>query len=195
MIAYLKGLVAAKNAYGAIIDVGGVGYELSMSTSALAGLPPVGSEAQVYTYMQVKDDGVALFGFADSAEKEMFLRLITVSSIGPKIALAALSTMHASDLAQAIADGDVARISTVPGIGKKTAQRVVLELQGILKQEATLFSTAAGASSGALADASEALQGMGFTPDEITAALKGYAAGDADVSTVVRYALKHMGGK
>lgn len=195
MISYLKGTVAAKNAYGAIIDVGGVGWELSMSTKALASLPDVGEQAQVWTYLQVKDDGMALFGFADLAEKEMFTRLIGVSGIGPKMGVAALSTFKPSELAAIIADGDVVRISTVPGIGKKTAQRVVLELQGILKSEESLFNQPAQAAPGAMKDASEALKSMGFAPAEISAALKGYSGSKTNSSDIIRYALKNMGGR
>jgi len=175
--------------------VNGVGYELSMSTHALAVLPELGGQAQVWTYLQVKEDGMALFGFADPAEKEMFTRLIGVSGIGPKMAVAALSTFKPAALAAVIADGDIARIATVPGIGKKTAQRVVLELQGVLKSEPTLFSAPEPAGTSAMKDASEALQSMGLSADEVTAALKGYKGAGEDSAEIIRFALKHMGGK
>lgn len=195
MISYLRGTVAARGAYGAILDVGGVGYELAMSTHALASLPDTGSQAQVWTYMQVKDDGVSLFGFADPAEKEMFTKLIGVSGIGPKMAVAALSTFKPKELAGVIADGDVARISTVPGVGKKTAQRVVLELQGVLQSEATLFSQEPAGQTSAMREAQQALESMGFAPAEVSAALKGYTGAAKDSAEVIRYALKHVGSK
>lgn len=194
MIAYLKGLIAAKDAYGIVMDVGGVGYSLLLSTNALAQLPMVGNPAQVFTYMQVKEDGIALFGFYDMAEKDMFTKLIGVSGIGPKMALSALSTFKPQELAAVIADGDIARVSTISGVGKKTAQRIVLELQGILKSEATLFNMPAE-KSGAMADAAQALESMGFSADEISAALQGFTNTGQDVSAIVRYALKNMGGK
>ena len=195
MIAYLKGKLAAKNAYGAIIDVGGVGYELFMSTHALAVLPGVGEHAQVWTHLQVKEDDMSLYGFTDLAEKELFIRLTGVSGIGPKMALAALSTFKSADLAATVADGDVARIATIPGVGKKTAQRIVLELQGVLKQEPTLFAQSqAPEAGGALRDAADALAAMGFSADEAAAALKGYSGKADDSSSMVRYALKRMGG-
>lgn len=194
MIAYVKGIIARKDGYGVILEANGIGYEMSMSSKALGTLPAVGNTAQVWTYLHVKDDGMSLFGFCDAAEKEMFARLIGVSGIGPKMAISALSTFNPKELASAIAAGDVTRISSVPGIGKKTAQRVVLELQGILKSEADQFDTTRESTkSGAMADASAALESMGFTSPEIAAALKGCTS--EDVSAIMRYALKQLGGR
>lgn len=193
MIAYLKGIVAAVDPYSLVLDVNGVGYELAMSTKALASLPAVGNTVQVSTYMQVKDDGISLFGFMDAQEKAMFTRLVGVSGIGPKMALAALSTYAAGELAAVIAEGDVTMISRVPGIGKKTAQRVVLELQGVLKTESQAVPSAPQGS--ALADASAALQSMGFSADEVAAAFKGVAADGHDVSALIKLGLKSMGGR
>lgn len=194
MIAYVKGIIARKDGYGVILEANGIGYEMSMSSKALGTLPAVGNTAQVWTYLHVKDDGMSLFGFCDAAEKEMFAKLIGVSGIGPKMAISALSTFNPKELASAIAAGDVTRISSVPGIGKKTAQRVVLELQGMLKSEADQFGTAGeSAKSGAMADASAALESMGFTSPEIAAALKGCTS--EDVSAIMRYALKQLGGR
>ena len=194
MIAYVKGIIAHKDGYGVILEANGIGYEMSMSSKALGTLPAVGNTAQVWTYLHVKDDGMSLFGFCDAAEKEMFVKLIGVSGIGPKMAISALSTFNPKELASAIAAGDVTRISSVPGVGKKTAQRVVLELQGILTSEADQFSAAEdSAKSGAMADASAALESMGFTSPEIAAALKGCTS--EDVSAIMRYALKQLGGR
>ena len=192
MIAYLRGVVAQKGGGGMVLEVAGVGYELAMSAKALASLPAVGSAAQVHTYLQVKEDGVALYGFASSGEKELFCRLIGVGGIGAKMAISALSTFSPEELAAAIAAGDVALIATVPGIGKKTAQRVVLELQGTLATEPGLFAGASAQAPGALADATAALMGMGFSEAEVAVALKGCPA--ADAGAAVRYALKNLGG-
>ena len=194
MIAYVKGIIAHKDGYGVILEANGIGYEMSMSSKALGTLPAVGNTAQVWTYLHVKDDGISLFGFCDASEKEMFVKLIGVSGIGPKMAISALSTFNPRELASAIAAGDVTRISSVPGIGKKTAQRVVLELQGILKSEADGFAAVEDSTrSGAMADASAALESMGFTSPEIAAALKGCTS--EDVSAIMRYALKQLGGR
>ena len=195
MIAYLKGEVAAVDSYSLILDVNGVGYELLMSTKALASLPPKGSSCLVLTYMQVKDDGITLFGFKDQAEKQLFSRLIGVSGIGPKMAVAALSTYSAAELAAFIADGDVAAVCRVPGIGKKTAQRCILELQGVLSSDVSQQTGATGLDSSAIADASQALQAMGFSADEAAAALKGIDVSGNDASALVRLALKGMGGR
>lgn len=193
MIAYLKGILVSTDSYGVVLDVNGVGYELSMSTKALASLPPVGSTALITTFMQVKDDGITLFGFIDKAEKSMFAKLIGVSGIGPKMAIAALSTYGAGELASIIAAGDVTLISRVPGIGKKTAQRVVLELQGILKTETEKEPEVPVGS--ALADASLALQTMGFSADEVASAFKGASVDGKDVSVLIKMGLKVLGGK
>ncbi len=192
MIAFLRGEVVAKSATEALLDVGGVGYCLGMSTHALAGLPSNGCTVTVFTYMHVKDDGIALYGFGSEAERELFVRLIGVSGVGPKIALAALSAFKAPDLMSIIAAGDVARISTISGIGKKTAQRLVLELQGVL-QEMPAAAGAAGTGA-SMKEATDALASLGFTYDEITAALKGFDGDSSDVSAVVRFALRNRGG-
>lgn len=192
MIAYMKGVIAWKGAEGIELEVGGVGYELTMSSQALSQLPPAGSTAQVWTYLQVKEDGLSLYGFASLKEKELFERLIGVSGIGAKTAISALSSMKSDELASAISRGDVDLIDSIPGVGKKTAQRLVLELQGVLKTEPDLFGAASAEQGEAMSDAAQALQSMGFSAQEVASALKGCTAGDA--SSIVRYALKNLGG-
>ena len=193
MIAYLKGMVAGTDAGSLILDVGGVGYRLLMSSKALGALPPSGSPAMVWVHLQVKDDGITLYGFKDLAEKTMFVRLVGVSGIGPKMGIAALSTYSASELSQLIAEGDVTALSRVPGIGKKTAQRAVLELQGILRQDEQVTASAPAAGS-ALADASTALQSMGFSADEVAAVFKGVDVAGKDAGALLRAGLKALGG-
>lgn len=195
MIAYLKGTLVGSDAYTCLLDVGGVGYELLMSSKGLASLPPVGRECLVRTYLQVKDDGMTMYGFASAQEKEMFGRLVNVSGVGPKIALAALSTYTPQDLAAVIADGDVAAVSRVPGVGKKTAQRVILELQGILKSDVEAPLAQVAPASSALKDASLALQSMGFSADEVASAFKEGEVEGKDVSALVRLGLKNLGGR
>lgn len=193
MIAYLKGMVAGADAGSLVLDVGGVGYQLLMSSKALGALPSSGSPAMVWVHLQVKDDGITLYGFKDLAEKTMFLRLVGVSGIGPKMAIAALSTYSAPELSQLIAEGDVTALSRVPGIGKKTAQRAVLELQGILRQDEQAADSAPAAGS-ALADASTALQSMGFSADEVAAVFKGVDVAGKDAGALLRAGLKALGG-
>ena len=193
MIAYLKGMVAGTDAGSIVLDVGGVGYQLLMSSKALGAQPPSGSPAMVWVHLQVKDDGITLYGFKDLAEKTMFVRLVGVSGIGPKMGIAALSTYSASELSQLIAEGDVTALSRVPGIGKKTAQRAVLELQGILRQDEQVAASAPAAGS-ALADASTALQSMGFSADEVAAVFKGVDVAGKDAGALLRAGLKALGG-
>lgn len=192
MLAYIKGIVTYKDAEAAILETGGIGYEMTMSTHALAMLPPLGNPAQVWTYLHVKDDGWSLFGFYEPAEKTMFTRLIGVSGIGPKIAISALSTFRADELASCIAAGDAAAVATISGVGKKTAQRVVLELQGVLASDATTFADSAHGPATTMRDAAAALESMGFSAEEVAASLKGCT--ESDTSAMVRYALQHMGG-
>lgn len=192
MIAYLSGIIAAKDAEGVVIEVGGVGYEVAMSTHALAALPAAGQAARIWTHLQVKEDAFSLFGFGDLAEKQLFCKLIEVSGVGAKTAIAALSTYTASELAANLAAGDVAAITRIPGIGKKTAQRMVLELQGILESQ---NAPAASANQDAEhADAVEALQQMGFTASEVARALEGMPASGVSTSELIRKALQSIGG-
>ena len=193
MIAYLKGMVAGTDAGSLILDVGGVGYRLLMSSKALGALPPSGSPAMVWVHLHVKDDGITLYGFKDLAEKTMFVRLVGVSGIGPKMAIAALSTYSASELARLIAEGDVAALSRVPGIGKKTAQRAVLELQGILSQSIEEGAAAPRVGS-ALADATLALEQMGFSAEEVAAVFKGVSVEGKDAGALLREGLRGLGG-
>lgn len=197
MIAFLKGAVAAvlppSTAY---IDVNGVGYGVTMAQSALAKLPPVGEAVTVLIYLSVTENGIALYGFLSEEEKAMFERLVSVSKVGPKMALAALSTYAPRELADAIAAGDVSRVSHIPGVGKKTAERIILELKGTLEESLTLFSQGsdAPANAVALAGATEALLAMGFTSAEAEVALKGAPDGAAE-GALLQYALKRLGSR
>ena len=189
MIAFIKGTLAHKGIDSAIVEAGGLGYLMGMSTHALAELPDVGSEVQVFTYLQVSDAGVALYGFASQEEREMFEQLISVSSVGPKMALAALSTFAPAALSSAIMASDVDAISRIPGIGKKKASRIVLELQGTLAKAADAGAASAG---GVLQQVVEDLLAMGFTSAEADLAVKG-APENASETEVLQYALKRLG--
>lgn len=193
MIAFLDGIVAGKTLASALISVNGVGFEVGMSNSSLAKLPPVGERVVVHTYMQVRDDGMSLFGFLSLEEKALFEKLITVSGVGPKVALAALSSYAPDQLADLIAAQDVAAVQRIPGIGKKTASRIILELKGSLDSGlGGLFAQDEAAANKALEGAKEALLSMGFTTAEIDLSLKG-APEDATESALLQYALKKLG--
>ena len=193
MIAFLTGRVAAKRSAHVLIEVGGVGYRMAMSTGSLAALPAEGDEVTVWTHLHVREDEISLFGFESEDEKTAFEHLITVSGVGPKVALSALSAMSADTLAQAIASGDHKLIATVPGIGMKTAQRIVLDLKDRFGRQ-SLGSTARGSgASAAMAEASDALLAMGFTSAEIAVAMQGRGADELDTQGLVRHALQRLG--
>lgn len=193
MIAFLEGTLAGKSQTSAYINVGGVGFQVSMATSSLAELPSVGEAVSVLTYMQVRDDGFFLYGFSREEEKALFEKLIAVSGVGPKVALSALSTYAPHKLAELIAAQDVAAIQKIPGVGKKMASRIVLELKGSLDHGiAGLFDSQDALLDASLAAAREALLSMGFTDTEADLALQGAPQG-ADESTLLQYALKKLG--
>lgn len=196
MIAFLKGILAGRSLTEAYIDVQGVGYAVAMSQASLAKLPAAGEAVQVLTHLQVRDDGIALFGFLSAEEKVLFEKLITVSGVGPKVALAALSSFSPDKLANAIAAQDVALVSKIPGVGKKTASRIILELKGSLDQgiESLFENGEEQQANTALKGAREALLAMGFTSAEADLALKGAEEG-ASEQALIQYGLKKLGSK
>lgn len=192
MIDFVTGRIAGRGPSHCVVDVGGVGLRLAMSTGSLAALPHEGDTVTIFTHLHVREDELSLFGFESVAEKELFENLITVNGVGPKVALAALSSYAPDVLGEAIASGDVAVVSSIPGIGTKTAQRIILDLKDKLGGAATRVARSAAATS-AVAEAREALLGMGFSASEITTALKGCPP-DAAASGIVKHALRRLGG-
>ena len=193
MIAFLEGALAGKTLTSAFVNVGGVGFQVGMSSTSLSKLPEVGQRVLVYTYLQVRDDGMSLFGFLSMEEKALFEKLITVSGVGPKVALAALSSYSPVQLADLIAAQDVAAVQRVPGIGKKMASRIILELKGSLDGGlGGLFAEDEKAVDKAVEGATEALLSMGFTSAEAELALKGAPEG-AGETALLQYALKKLG--
>jgi Holliday junction DNA helicase RuvA len=183
MIARLRGKPVARTAEGLVLDVGGVGYLVAATTGALRQADGA-SEVTVETYLHVREDVLQLYGFADGAERELFIQLLSVNGIGPKVALAILSSATPADLRRAIAREDVARFQAIPGIGKKTAERIVLELKEKL---GTVIETAPRAGGDLLAR--DALVELGWTVADAERAL---AALDPDlpVEEQVRLALR-----
>jgi len=129
MIAHLRGKLLAKHPNQAVVEAAGVGYDVTITVPTFSDLPGVGSEVALHIHTHVREDAIALYGFLRSAEKGLFEKLITVSGIGPKLAITILSGMVADDMVGAIRGNDVARLTRIPGIGKKTAERMVLELR------------------------------------------------------------------
>ena len=173
MIATLTGRILYKNFDRAVVDVGGVGYEVILSTDSIARLPEKGEDIFLFIHTNVREDAITLFGFLEEQEKELFLVLRTVSGIGPKLALAILSGLRVSAICQAIIAGDIKRLTTLPGVGKRTAERICVELKEkvahlshgsvALPQGQREVVAAAGS---VVADALSALTNLGY-PDSV----------------------------
>ena len=199
MYAYLNGQVADKGQNSLVIDVGGVGYLLSVSMNTLQETPPIGEAMKVYTYFSVREDAMELFGFASQEEKSMFVRLLTVSGVGPKLALSILGSMPLRDLTLAILTGDATAPSRAPGVGKKTAQRLILELKEKVDQSDLDYSPPAGGpisplQEDAAQEALAALQALGYTAAEASKAISQVRGQSDSANELVRLALRSMAG-
>ncbi len=173
MIASIHGVLEARRADHAIIRVGGFSLRVFAPASTLGRLGEPGSEVTLYTHFQVREDGMALYGFSGEPERDAFEQLLNISGVGPKVGLALLANMDAQTLYRAIADEDLQRLSLAPGVGKKLASRLVLELKGKLPSLAGVGSPGVPAGGGAIqADVLEALVGLGFSTAEAQAALR-----------------------
>lgn len=213
MIVQLTGTLVESLPTHIVLDVHGVGYELGVSSTTAAALPPVGeSGVTVLTRLIVREDAQELYGFATREERALFDQLRAISGVGPKLALAVLSTFSPSQLAAVVAGQDAARMAQVPGVGKKKASRLLVELSDVFSKNAELrglvglTDTAPGAlklapagsasaAPTAEAEAAEALLSMGFSPQEAQLALEGREeAGALTVEDALRYALRRLGG-
>ena len=201
MIGYLRGKVAYISPEYVLLDVNGVGYEVVCSGAAFSRLSGVkgGEEGEVYTYLQVKEDGVCLYGFADPKEKALFLRLTSVQGVGAKMAIGVLSTLRPEELMQAIATADVKRLCAAKGLGKKTAERIVLELHGKISVDELIDGASEPAPtkrekiSREDEDAISALTGLGFTRQESARAVeRAKEAGARTVEEIISTALRGM---
>lgn len=203
MIAMVKGtLIEKAEGEATVMTPAGIGLKMMCSMNTLSALPAAGEECTLFTHMSVREDAMELFGFLHHEERDMFRRLISVSGIGPKSALGVLGSMPLSDLRLAILTGDAAALSRAPGIGKKTAQRISLELKDKLAQDAlggtagmddfVITSTADAPAQDAVSEAMLALKSLGYTPQEAANALKG-VKGQADTpDELIKLALRHM---
>ncbi len=178
MIALISGRVAVRRADHVVVDCGGVGYRLAVSAETLARVPAIGHDVVLHTHLVVRDDALALYGFATEEERELFLMLLGVQSVGPKVALAVLSGGPPRELLAALAAGDSARFQAVPGIGKRTAERIIVELRekvGVTMPEQAISITRADDPRGI---AREGLIGLGYSASEADELLDG-AVGEA----------------
>ena len=191
MIGRLKGILVEKNPPQAVIDVNGVGYEVDVSMQTFYRLPATGEAVQLYTQLVVREDAHLLFGFATADERATFRHLVKVSGIGAKTALGILSAMSADELAAAIAAEDIKRLSSAPGIGKKTAERMVLELRGKLTASGSAQAQPTAQAGDSSEDIVSTLLALGYNEKEARAAAKGIPA-DTEVGEGVRLALKNL---
>ena len=205
MISQLHGTLVEATPSMAVVDVSGVGFELGISGTTAASLPALGSEVRLYTRLQVRDDAMTLFGFSSKEERGVFDKLVAVSSVGPKLALSVLSKFTVPQLYTVVMAEDDKGMATVPGVGKKTAQRLILELKGAFAKDRGLAAAdvpGAGqmplgavvpAASSPADDARAALLSMGFTSAEVELALDGYDGGDMRVEDLLAAALRRLG--
>lgn len=201
MIALVEGTVVEKGASEVVLLAGGIGFRLLCSMNTLAALPAVDHRCRLLTHFAVREDAMDLYGFWTREERDMFRHLISVTGIGPKIALVVLGSLPLSDLRLAILTGDTALLSRAPGVGKKTAQRIALELKDKVAEAAlaggvTLDDIAAvdfeAPAQDALGEAMQALKSLGYSPQEAAAALKGAKGQAQTADELIRLALRNM---
>ncbi len=180
----------------ALIDVGGVAYEVELSAGARSDLPPAGSDVALYTHLLVREDAQQLYGFASRSERELFRAVLRISGVGPKLALSLISAFDVDELAQAAADGDPGRLTRVPGIGRKTAQRMLLELKDRLAEFAvTPVAGRSAADASAVAEAERALAALGYRPQDTAQLVREVGEPDMAAEEIVREALRAVGGR
>lgn len=200
MIAFLVGTIEEKYENVLVMDVNGVGYELLISNNTLVALPNVNETTKVLTYLHVKEDGVALYGFATPEEKSIFMKLITVSGVGPKMAITILSGMKISDLIVAISREDVSLLSKIKGLGKKTAERICLELKDKINAtgfETDLFNYKENLGNfineNALKDAVDTLIALGVNKNEAYGLARANAGDGATAEEIILKVLRQLG--
>lgn len=188
MIGRLRGTLVERSGGGAVIDVAGVGHEVSMPPRDVAGLPALGEEVVVHTHLHVREDQLALYGFSTAEGRDLFRLLISAAGVGPKLGLAILTTLTPDQVRAAVASEDVELLATVPGIGKRSAQKLIFDLRSRLEVAADDLSD----STGGLPAVRRALEGLGYGAGEIREAVEGLDP-DREVEELLRAALQRMG--
>jgi len=192
MIARLVGRLAQKSPEALIVDVHGVGYRVMVSLNAFAALPEQGAEVELAIHTNLRENALELFGFVSADEKALFTALITVSGVGPRMALNILSGLPAADLRNALAAGNVNRLVAVPGVGKRTAERLIVELQDRMRKLAVAAPVDGVGPRDA--EAVSALVNLGYRAPEAERAVRAVAAGVGDLAEVIRRALQKLSG-
>ena len=194
MINFVTGEIVAKNENSVVLDYNGMGFEIFVSTTSLVSMGQIGDNARLFTYMNVKEDEISLYGFLTLEEKNMFLKLITVSGVGPKMALGILSGLSLSDLAVAIKGEDIKLLSTIKGLGKKTAERLVLELKDKIDLVgfATVNAAVEEVNVNMVDEATEALVALGISKNEAYRLAKLNAAGAESTEDIIRKTFQNL---
>ncbi|MGE0810567.1 MAG: Holliday junction branch migration protein RuvA [Immundisolibacter sp.] len=191
MIGRIAGTLLVKAPPALLVDVGGVGYELEAPMSTFYNLPAVGAPVVLHAHLVVREDAQLLYGFGTEAERALFRQLLKVSGVGAKLALVILSGVAAEELVAIVADGDPARLVRIPGIGRKTAERLILELREPFAKLASAPDSAIAPRADAPGDAAAALEALGYKPTEVRAALRDLPACDSS-EDLIRAALKRL---
>ncbi|MGI6670210.1 MAG: Holliday junction branch migration protein RuvA [Christensenellales bacterium] len=199
MYAFIEGTVEAKSLTELVVSAGGVGYRILCTTTALSGAPAIGETMRVYTFLNVREDALELFGFLSQEERALFLKLTGVTGIGPRTALGIVGSMPINDLKLAVMTGDIAVLSRAPGVGKKTAQRIALELKDKFAPDELMMEggdvpVMTASSGGSQGEAILALLSLGYTQTEAARAISQVQkeASDAPADQLVRLALRSM---
>jgi Holliday junction DNA helicase RuvA len=195
MISRLAGTLVEKNPPFLVVDCGGVGYEVEAPTGLFVELPEIGQPVVLLTHLQVSQDHQTLYGFSSVAQRTLFRQLLKVSGIGAKLALTILSGASGEELARYVADGDAASLTRLPGIGKKTAERIIVELRDKLEDLPAVLpgaSAAGGESAGAATEAVSALKALGYKPAEAARMVREAAEPDMNAEEIIRKALQNM---
>lgn len=197
MISYIKGKLVHRGESFIILETGNIGYQIFVSTSMLSKMPDLGKEMKIFTYMNVKEDGISLFGFSSKEEQEMFLKLLTVGGVGPKGALGFLSQLTPQEIIMAILSGDAKTLSKAPGVGRKTAQRVILELKDKCSTEDAIavpmeMDENSDAMGEAKFEAIDAMTALGYSRSEAAKAVSQVASDGMTTEDILKAALKKM---
>ncbi len=202
MIGRLRGTLLHKHPPTLVLDVSGVGYEVEAPMTTFYDLPDTGTEVTLFTHLVVRDDAHLLYGFSQEAQRNLFRSLLKVNGVGPRVALAILSGLTYDEFMACVANEDVARITHVPGIGKKTAERLIIEMRDKVMiaepQTGTATGTAPGATGASaldpIGDAVSALIALGYKPQEASRAVRGVDTADQSSEEIIRQALRAMAG-
>ena len=197
MIGRLHGVLLRKEPPTLLVDAGGVGYELEAPMTTFYELPAVGETVTLYTHLVVREDAHLLYGFARESQRRLFRELLKVNGVGPRVALAVLSGLSDAEFSRCVADEDIARLTKVPGIGRKTAERLVIEMRDKLPKDIPLPASTTGAAvppapGDPVSEAVSALVSLGYKPNEASRAVRGVSTQGLGAEEIIRQALKGM---